>query len=113
LTKAGILRYYPTDLNFRKSNGRIPISYQDRYYLILSSAKIGRTATEQRAFLLLFRRSRRRKPWISAAHEVPLAVSFWKNSEKQRELTRNPLVFSIVQAFAPRDGLQAMAAKAD
>jgi hypothetical protein len=38
---------------------------------------------------------------ISAAHDVPLAVNFRKNSEKQRELTRNPLVFVIAQAFEP------------
>jgi hypothetical protein len=37
---------------------------------------------------LLFLRSNRRKPRISAADEVPLAVNFWKNSEKQRELTQ-------------------------
>ena len=38
----------------------------------------------------------------SAAHEVPLAVNLWKNSEKQRELTRNPLVFLIAPAFSAR-----------
>jgi hypothetical protein len=48
-----------------------------------------KTAAEQRAFRCYFRRSNSRKPRISAALDVPLAVNSWKNSEKQRELTRN------------------------
>ena len=73
------------------------------YLFSVFRLKTAKTATEQRVVSLLFFRPNRREPTISAEHEVLLAVNFWKNSKKQRELTRNPLVFFVAQAFgAPR-----------
>jgi hypothetical protein len=64
---------------------RVNIVINDQFYISLkNSGNSDRTA----ALSLLFLRSNRRKPRISAAHEVPLAVNPWKNSEKQQELTR-------------------------
>ena len=62
-------------------------------------AKNSENSDRTAGFSLLFFRPNRRKPRISAADEVPLAVNFWKNSEKQRELTRN------ASGFLDRAGL--------
>jgi hypothetical protein len=83
------LRYCLTNSNRKNQTPRPDARVNIGIIFDLAFAQKQRNSEKTAGLSLLFRGSNRRKPRISAAHEVPLAVNLWKNSDKQRELTRN------------------------